>query len=144
MSTAEEATAPSEETVTTPSKPMLPTARIDRYLRKRFGGRRVSPGVAVYATAALDVIVAEIVRSAKAEATAAKKKRIAKEQLVLAVRSHPSLGRLFRGYTFATGNKLAYKSTDLLTKADREAAAKKKSESSKKKAAASVPGVDEA
>lgn len=123
---------------------VLPVPRVDRIVRKRFGSRRCSPGVAVYTTAALENVFAEIVRSAKAEAVASKKKRIAKENLVRAVRTHPGLSRFFRSYAFSTGTRLPYKSAELLTKTDREAAEKKREEMKAKKAAAAVPGVDEA
>lgn len=135
----------SEESMPATADGVLPVPRIDRIMRKRFGGRRCSPGVGVYTTAALDSIFAEIVRTAKSEAFASKKKRIAKESLVSAVRTHPSLGRFFKSYVFSSGQRLPYKSAELLTKADRELAEKKRHEAkAKKDAAKSLPGVDEA
>lgn len=122
----------------------LPVPRFDRIVRKRFGGRRVSPGVAVYTAAALERVVCEVLWAAKAEATAAKKKRITRDNLVIAVRTHPELKRLFRAYAFATGTRVKYSSSSLLTKADRELAAKKRLEEKKKKEDAAVPAVDEA
>ena len=150
MAYAEQSTEMMCETTTKDAKSgVLPVPRVDRLVRKRFGSRRCSPGVAVYTTAALEHVFAEIVRAAKVEATASKKKRIAKENLISAVRTHPGLARLFKSYAFASGVRLPYKSSELLTKADREAAEKKREEAKAKKvvakkAAAAVPGVDEA
>lgn len=123
---------------------VLPVPRIDRAIRKRYGGRRVSAGTAVYTTAALENILIEVIRASKSEAVASKKKRISKENLIAAVRTHPSLCRLFRSYVFSSGSKLAYKSMDLLTKYDREAVLKAREEKKQaQKKTKHVPEVDE-
>ena len=125
---------------------ILPVPRVDRTIRKRYASRRVSPGVAVYTTAAIERVFSEVILSAKAEATHAKKKRITREHVVAAIRTHPSLARLFRSYTFVPTAKLQYKASDLLTKSDREML-KKIQESKKSKTAGrlapAVPAVDE-
>ena len=125
---------------------ILPSSRVDRILRKRFAGRRVSPNVPVYTTAALSFVFTEVIKAAKEETAAAKKKRISRETLIAAVRTHPELRKLFKAYVFSSGASLKYKAADLLTKADREAAQKKRGEIKKKKTppSSAVPAVDEA
>ena len=122
---------------------VLPVPRVDRAIRKRYLGRRVSPGVAVYTTAALENILIEVIRASKSEAAASKKKRITKENLISAVRTHPALCRIFRSYVFSTSTRLPYKSIELMTKYDRETLLKAREEKKAQKQAKTVPGVDE-
>ena len=126
---------------------VLPVPRVDRAIRKRYGGKRVSAGTAVYTTAVLENVLLEVIMSSKKEAIASKKKRISIQNLIAAVRTHPSLCRLFRSYVFSSGAKLSYKSMDLLTKYDREAVLKSRENRKAKKeqaiASKAVPGVDE-
>jgi len=133
----------SSDVVPTLSHSVLPVPRIDRVIRKRYRGRRVSPGVAVYTTAALENIFTEVIRAAKSEAVASKKKRITKENLVAAVRTHPSLCRIFRSYAFSSAVRLPYKSVELMTKYDRETRLKAREEKKVQMKANAVPGVDE-
>ena len=140
----ENSVAPPECVVSKLSYSILPTPRIDRAIRKRYSGRRVSPGVAVYTTAAIENILIEIIRASKVEATASKKKRINMHNLVAAIRTHPSLSRLFRSYAFSSGgSKLAYKSINLMTKLDREVVGKVREEKTAQNQEKVVPAVDE-
>ena len=130
----------------TTKKMVLPVPRVDRALRKHFAGKRVSAGTSVYATAALEAIFAEVVRSADEKRISAKgkAKRIDRKMLISAVRSNPALARLFRNYAFAPESSIKIKRDALLTRADKEVAMKKrdaeKAEKTEKKA---VPAVDE-
>jgi hypothetical protein len=144
MATETEATVQEEEMQVAHS--VFPTPRIDRAIRKAFGGKRVSSGSAVYATAALEFIFSEIVRAAEEKRAGIRKgpKAIDRKILVAAVRTNPSLGKLFRSYTFAADKSIKIKKSTLLTKADKEAEAKKREEAkAKKDGKAAVPAVDE-
>ena len=132
----------SEPTTTT----ILPTPRIDRCIRKAFPGKRVSSGSAVYATAVLEHIFNEVVRSAEAKRSALRKapKAIDRKMLIAAVRTNPALGKLFRSYTFAANNSIKVKKSALLSKADRDLESKKREDAkTKKKEKQAVPAVDE-
>ena len=125
---------------------VLPTPRIDRAIRKVFAGKRVSGGSAVYATAALEAIMSEVVRSAEAKRAGIPKgpKSIDLETLIAGVRTNPALGKLFRSYTFAGNKFVKVKKDALLTKADKETASKKRAlEKATKAERAAVPAVDE-
>lgn len=125
---------------------VLPTPRIDRLIRKAFLGKRVSAGTSVYATAALEHVFAEIVRAAEGKRSHMKRgpKAIDRRILVAAIRTDPSLSRLFRGYTFAPEKAIKIKKEVLLTKADKSAAMEKREANKSKKAElAAVPAVDE-
>jgi histone H3/H4 len=140
---------PTTEEVEEPGKAqtlVLPVPRIDRAIRKAFAGKRVSAGSAVYATAALEAIFAEVVRAAEEKRAGIRKgpKSIDRKILVAAVRTNPTLGKLFRSYTFAPDKSIRVKRDLLLTKADKEAAQKKRAEAkAKKDGKAAVPAVDE-
>jgi histone H3/H4 len=130
----------------TTKKGTLPVPRIDRALRKHFAGKRVSAGTSVYATAALEAIFAEVVRTADEKRMAAKgkAKRIDRKMLISAVRSNPALARLFRNYAFAPESAIKIKREALMTKADKEVAMKRReSEKQEKQEKQAVPGVDE-
>jgi histone H3/H4 len=122
----------------------LPRPRIDRALRKAHAAQRVSPGVSVYTTAFLETVFATILSEANGEVVESRKKRIGTASLMKAVRSHPELSKLFRNYTFFSGDRLKYDSTDLMTKADREAEQKRRQDAKKEKQRVdAAPAVDE-
>jgi len=144
MATETEATVQDED-VKAPHS-VFPTPRIDRTIRKAFGGKRVSSGSAVYATAALESIFSEIIRAAEEKRVGIRKapKSIDRKILIAAVRTNPNLGKLFRSYTFAADKSIKIKKFTLLTKADKEVESKKREEvRTKKNKKAAVPAVDE-
>jgi len=127
-------------------KGVLPVPRIDRAIRKRYGGKRVSPNSAVFTTAVLEHMFSEVLSAANAEATSSKKKRISREHLIASIRTHPELGRFFLSYAFAPKTKVVFKADDLLNKADREVAKKAREEAQKKRSkegSPPIPAVDE-
>ena len=125
---------------------ILPIPRIDRSIRKAFAGKRVSSGSAVYATAALESIFSAVVQAAEEKRAGIRKgpKSIDRKILIAAVRTNPTIGKLFRSYTFVADKAIKIKKSTLLTKADKEAEAKKREEAkAKKDGKAAVPAVDE-
>jgi hypothetical protein len=120
--------------------------RVEKTIRKAFGGRRVSPGTAVYLTAALEAIADEIVLRADERRLSVRKPKVAIERLTLigATRSNPELAKLFRQFTFQAKAKTVFVSDNLLTKADRAAAkAKREIQKQQKQARTAVPSVEE-
>lgn len=138
---------PKEEDTEMPlSYGVLPVPRVDRSIRKLHAGRRVSPGVAIYTTHALENIFLEVLRTSQQEAVASKKKRITKANLIAAVRTHPSLRRFFSSYMFSDGIGIQYKASDLMTKKDKHAHAKArlgKKHNVSTTETTEIPGVDE-
>jgi hypothetical protein len=98
----------------------------------------------VYAAAAIESILSEIVIASDEKRAAGKAKRIDRKTLIAAVRSHPGLARLFRSYAFLSETAIKIKREALLTKGDKEALQKKREqEKEEKKKKGAVPGVDE-
>jgi hypothetical protein len=119
--------------------------RIDKTIRKAFGGRRVSPGTSVYLTAALEAIADEVVQQADERRAAASKPKKAIDRLALigATRSNPALAKLFRRFAFTSKEKTNFVADQLLTKSDRAVAqAKREASKALKLAMGAVPGVD--
>jgi len=138
-----ETTGTAESSVST-TKSFLPRPRIDRYLRRQLARPRVSSGVGVYTTAAIEALFKEVITAANKEASALRKKRIGSMSLMKAVRSNPELSRVFRNYTFFRSERLKYDALDLMTKADRNSVVEKRKDAKKKKeSVAAVPEVDE-
>ena len=132
-----------DETVTS-KKGILPVPRVDRAIRRHFAGKRVSSGSSVYATAAIEAILTEVIRAADEKRALGKAKRIDRKALIAAVRANPGLARLFRSYAFLPDAAIKIKKDALLTKSDKEAALKKREqEKEEKKKKSAVPGVDE-
>ena len=142
MATAEEPEEPTETAA--PMSGLAP--RIDKVVRKAFGDRRVSPGTSIYATAILAEVFKRVVTEMESKRTAFKKPpaRCDRIALMMAIRNNPELAHAFRGYTFATNQRVKYASDTLLTKSDREAAIEKRARSKEaKKAKAAVPAIDD-
>lgn len=125
---------------------VLPVSRVDKCIRKAFPGKRVSTGMSVYTTAALDAVFSEIVRAAEEKRAGNRKgpKGIDRKTLAAAIRTHPELGRMLRSYVFLPTGAIKVKGDMLLTKADKEAAKEKRLKAAaEKKERENVPGVDE-
>jgi len=125
---------------------ILSIPRIDRAIRKAFPSKRVSAGSAVYATAAIELILNEVVYSAENKRVGIKRgpKAIDRKILIAAVRTNPELGKLFRSYAFSAEKSIRVKNDALLTKSDKESAmAKRLAEKAQKAEKAAVPAVDE-
>ncbi len=105
----------------------MPVGRIGSMLRKGKYASRVSLSAAVYLSAVLEFITAELISTAARTVAASRKKtkRISPRALTLAVRTDAELGSLLRNVTLANGGVLPS-----LTKA----IAKKKAGGKKKKA----------
>ena len=137
-------TAETTESSVSTTKSFLPRPRIDRYLRRHLARPRVSSGVGVYSTAAIEALFKGVIVAANKEASASRKKRIGSTSLMKAVRSNPELSRVFRNYTFFRSERLKYDGLDLMTKVDRNSAIEKREDAKKKKeSVAAVPAIDE-
>lgn len=147
---AADAPAPVEEVATkTPDKshPMAKMApRVDKKIRKELAPRRVSPGSAVYATAAISAVLSAAVAAAEKRRASFKKPPVRLDRLMLmgAVRNDTDLSKAFRGYVFAANSHVKFVTENLLTKADREeAAAKRQLLKDQRVAKSAVPSIDE-
>ena len=122
---------------------ILPAAHIDKLIRKRFGGKRVSATTARYTSAGLEHIFAELARAAGEEAKKDKKKHIKIVHLMKATRSHPGMARFFRDYMFAPRARVDYQAIALLPPSERLAIRKQRMANKQKKKDSEVPAVDE-
>ena len=102
----------------------FPVGRILRHLRQRRVAKRVSPNAAVYTTAVLEYLAAEILELAGNAARDNKRARIIPRHIQLAVRNDEELNKLLGRVTIASGGVLPNIHTILMTKAQRERARK--------------------
>ena len=134
------------EDAPTTQKPAMSkmTPRVDKFIRKAFKSR-VSPGSAVYATAAIEAALSSAVAAAEKRRSGMKKApvRIDRLMLIAAVRNDPDLSKLLRGYVFSSNAHLRFSSDLLLTKSDREEAIQKRKRLAEEKhAKGAVPSID--
>ena len=101
----------------------FPVGRMQRYLRKKIHTRRVGGNSAVYTTAVLEYLCAELLELAGNAAQDLKKKRITPRFLQLAVRNDEEMNKLIGG-TIASGGVLPYIHAVHLAKKSRKASKK--------------------
>jgi hypothetical protein len=135
-----------DEDVQTTQKPAMSkmTPRVDKIIRKAFKSR-VSPGSAVYATAAIEAVLSSAVSAAEKRRSGMKKApvRIDRLMLMAAVRNDADLSKLLRGYVFSSNAHIRFNSDLLLTKSDREEAIQKRKRIAEEKhAKCDVPSID--
>nr|XP_056717975.1 histone H2A-beta, sperm-like [Euleptes europaea] len=81
----------------------FPVGRVHRFLRRGQYAQRIGVGAAVYLSAVLEYLTAEVLELAGAAASDNKKLRIGPRHLQLAVRGDEELNQLFAGVTIAEG-----------------------------------------
>lgn len=84
----------------------FPVSRIGRYLRTGKYAARVGAGAAIYLTAVLEYLIAEVLELSGNAARDNKKSRIIPRHIQLAVRNDEELNKLFGGTTIAEGGVL--------------------------------------
>jgi len=146
----EDAEEEEEETLEDCPKLILPSSRITAMLRKKLTGMRFSGDNGVFVTGAIEAVVNAIVKSIKATSDAGsgagKCKRADYKALIRAVRSDPSLSRVFAAYVFTPGkdHKLRISPKIFLNGEDSAAYdAKRAEEQTKRERSRAVPAVDE-
>ncbi|XP_015787672.1 histone H2A, sperm [Tetranychus urticae] len=97
----------------------FPVGRIHRLLKKGNYSERVGNGAAVYLTAVLEYLTAEIVELAGNAASDNKKLRIIPRHVQLAIRNDEELNRLLAGVTIAQGGVIPNIHAVLLPKANK-------------------------
>ena len=139
-----------DETLEDCPKLTLPSSRITSMLRKKLTGMRFSGDNGVFVTGAIEAVVNAIVQSIKATSDAGsgagKTKRADYKALIHAVRSDPSLSRVFAAYVFTPGkdHKLRISPKIFLNGEDSAAYdAKRAEEKAKRERSRAVPAVDE-
>ena len=107
---------------------VLNPSRVDRRLRVQSGVKRVGGVTSIFVTAGVEHVLCEILKAAKAEADASKKKGIAAEHVVAAVRSHSDLWRALDGMTFTAHEELPKASAYVTSTFDKERAKQRKAQ----------------
>ncbi|XP_060089807.1 histone H2A-beta, sperm-like [Heteronotia binoei] len=97
---------PSQKTRSDRAGIQFPVGRVHRFLRRGQYAERIGVGAAVYLSAVLEYLTAEILELAGNAASENKKQRIGPRHLQLAVRTDEELSRLFSGVTIAEGGVL--------------------------------------
>jgi histone H2A len=127
----------------------FPVARTGRYLKEGKYATRVGVGAAVYLTAILEYLSAEVLELAGNAAKDNKKTRIIPRHIQLAVRNDDELNKLFGNVTIAEGGVIPNIHSVLIPKSSHmnpehaaEKSAKKESAAAAKKVAASTSSVD--
>ncbi len=101
----------------------FPVGRVGRFLKDgRFAGR-VGGGAAVYMSAVLEYVAAEILELAGNAARDQKKQRIVPRHLQLAVRNDEELNKFLSGATLASGGVMPSIHSTLLQKGNKVKAA---------------------
>ncbi|KAJ8004054.1 hypothetical protein DPEC_G00154810 [Dallia pectoralis] len=94
----------------------FPVGRIARLLKKGNYANRIGTGAAVYLTAVLEYLTAEVLELAGNASRDNKKMRIAPRHIQLAVRNDEELNKLFDGVTISDGGVLPNIQAALLPK----------------------------
>ncbi|XP_020661293.1 late histone H2A.1 [Pogona vitticeps] len=94
----------------------FPVGRIERYLKQGHYADRISTGAAVYLSAVLEYLTAEVIELAGTAAHQNKKQRIGPRHIQLAVKNDEELNKLFAGVTIAEGGVLPNIQAQLLPK----------------------------
>lgn len=94
----------------------FPVGRIHRLLRKGHYAERVGAGSAVYLSAILEYLCAEILELAGNASRDNKKQRIAPRHILLAVRNDEELNKLLAGVTISDGGVIPNIQASLLPK----------------------------
>ncbi|KAM9388303.1 histone H2A-like [Phaethornis superciliosus] len=94
----------------------FPVGRVYRLLKKGKYTDRVGPGAAIYLTAVLEYLSAEILELAGNAARENKKSRILPRHILLAVRNDEELNKLFASVTIAQGGVMPNILSQLLPK----------------------------
>lgn len=123
----------------------LPSARVDKVLRRVFAGKRVASATPKYVTAVIESVLEDVLTRAGELARSDGKKRATLQHVMRAVRGNRGTAKFFRAFVFASRHQMKFDAMALLNSADREAAAKKRDEAkAKAKASANVvPAIDE-
>ncbi|XP_070826492.1 histone H2A-like [Chaetodon trifascialis] len=94
----------------------FPVGRIHRLLRKGHYAERVGTGAAVYLSAVLEYLSAEILELAGNACRDNKKQRIAPRHILLAVKNDEELNKLLAGVTISDGGVIPNIQASLLPK----------------------------
>ena len=84
----------------------FPVARVNKYLKKNSGLKRVGGSAPVYATAIVEYVVSELLDVAGNVTSAAGRKTVSPEDLMKGLRGDKELAKLFAGHSIFVGEKL--------------------------------------
>ncbi|NXA84919.1 H2A protein, partial [Thryothorus ludovicianus] len=94
----------------------FPVARIHKILKKGQYARRIGIGAAVYVTAALEYLSAEILELAAEAAQQNKKSRLGPRHVLFAIRNDEELNSMLSGVTISQGGVIPMIQPELLPK----------------------------
>ena len=98
----------------------FPVGRFHRLMKKRQLAKHIGSGAAVYCTAVVEYLVAELLQLAGHVSRDNKKKRIVPRHLQLAIRHDEELNKMFGDVTIAQGGVLPFVHPNLLPKKSAE------------------------
>lgn len=84
----------------------FPVARVNKYLKKNSGLKRVGSSAPVFATAIVEYIVSELLDVAGNITSTAGRKTVSPEDLLKGIRGDKELGKLFAGNSIFIGDKI--------------------------------------
>jgi histone H2A len=116
----------------------LPVSRVHAQMKLAGGHKRVSDVSGLYAAAAVEFILTQLLGKAQECATKAKVKRVGARQLQAALKANGSLGAQFADFPFTALETLGRATEVILTKDALRARREAQSERKKSKAAATV------
>ena len=85
----------------------FPVARVNKYMKGNSGLKRVGGTSAIYMTAVIEYVAAEILELAGNKTKAASRKTINHEDLLAAIRLDSDLAKLLAGTSVCVGDKLS-------------------------------------
>ena len=90
----------------------FPIARVNRYIKKNSGIKRVGASAPVFATATIEYIVSELLDVVGNVTNQSGRKTLSPEDIAAGVRADKELSKLFSGHSIFVGDKISNKTVN--------------------------------